>query len=272
MASKLPKNLQIGIGVGIVALISLVILLATKEKPATFRDVIDKKLSEDKSLDAKRKSQLKIQLAVNDFQIQNDGRLPQSLTELIPTYFDTIPVDPDTGKPFEYRVVNGMARVGSDESTTKTANKGSGKKTSQGGIPTDMSEEEATALIASLEESEEQVAYVYDPTGKRDPFAPYNAAPKTIDDENKTELEKISIGQLRLTAILDGFDDPKAMVETSTGKGYTIGKGTKIGTNSGEVIEILSDKVLILETTTDFTGEQKTRTVEMKLPVSSAAK
>ncbi len=264
-SSKLSGNLKIGIGVGIIALIVLVVLYLTKDPPQGIREVIDQQLAAEKTIDSNRKSQLKVQLAVNDFQMKNDGRLPKTLSELVPTYFDTIPVNSNTGKPWEYRVVNGMPRVGTPE-TVVAKNTSTSKQTSVSSSAEEMTQDEEQALIASIEDSEAKAAFVYDPTGKRDPFMPYSAAPEIEDDENKTELEKFAIGQLRLTAILDGFEEPRALVETSTGKGYTIMKGTKIGTNSGEVIEIVGDKVLILETTIDFTGEKKTKTIELQLP------
>ena len=120
------------------------------------------------------------------------------------------------------------------------------------------------ALVASLEKSEEK-PFVYDPSGKRDPFRQFDFAPKTDNSTAKTELEKYSIGQLKVTAILDGFTEPMAMVENEAGRGFRIKKGVKIGTNNGEVIEVQKDRILVLETNVDFTGESKTRTIEMRL-------
>jgi Tfp pilus assembly protein PilP len=56
-------------------------------------------------------------------------------------------------------------------------------------------------------------------------------------------------------------------VESVTGKGFTIRLGTKIGQKNGEVVQILKDKVVIVETETDFTGETKTNTVELLLRI-----
>ncbi|NDC37109.1 MAG: hypothetical protein EBZ48_03545 [Proteobacteria bacterium] len=72
-------------------------------------------------------------------------------------------------------------------------------------------------------------------------------------------------GQLRLTSVLAGFEDPVAVVENSVGRGFTIRKGTKIGKAGGEVIDIQSDKIIILEEVTDFTGKKKTDRIELKL-------
>ena len=86
-----------------------------------------------------------------------------------------------------------------------------------------------------------------------------------MEDEAKTPLERYDLGQLKLTAVLEGFDQPKAIIETSEGKGFTVGVGTKIGRNNGEIAEIQKDRVLILETEVDFTGVKKTKTTELRL-------
>ena len=101
-----------------------------------------------------------------------------------------------------------------------------------------------TSTFASLQEEEEK--FVYDPTGKRDPFRKFNFAPKS-DMKGRTELERYALGQLKVTAILAGFEQPYAMVENSAGRGFKISKGTKIGQNNGEVVEIHQDRVVILE-------------------------
>jgi Tfp pilus assembly protein PilP len=39
----------------------------------------------------------------------------------------------------------------------------------------------------------------------------------------------------------------------------------KIGLNSGDVVDIQTDKIIVIETSFDFTGQKKTRTIELKL-------
>lgn len=130
--------------------------------------------------------------------------------------------------------------------------------------------EEQQALIDSLSDTSPQTTFVYDPSGKRDPFEPFDFAPKG-EDSSKTPLERYAIGQLKLTAVLEGFDQPKAIVENSEGRGFTVSKGTKIGPNNGEIVEIQKDKILILETEIDFTGQKKTKTVELRLRTKDEA-
>jgi type IV pilus assembly protein PilP len=78
-------------------------------------------------------------------------------------------------------------------------------------------------------------------------------------------LERWPVSQLKLTAVLAGIEEPVAIVENPEGKGLRAKKGMKIGINGGEIVEVLPDKVLIIESETDFTGERKTRTFEMRL-------
>jgi type IV pilus assembly protein PilP len=201
-------------------------------------------------LDAQRREQLKVQLAVQLYQSKNRGRPPATLNELVPAYFDTLPLDPETGQPFEYKVAGNRVTIGKEQDHTAAA----------------ASAESATASLISVpEEDPEKARYVYDPTGKRDPFRPFDFSPKKGDEAGKTPLEKYDLGQLKLTAVLGGFDEPIAMVENSAGKGFPVKKGTKIGLNGGEVVEIQPDKVIVVETVTDFTGESKSTTHEIKL-------
>lgn len=249
-------------GIGTITLASLlVLLLLARQEPLSIQEVIDQKLAEQSALSERRKDQLRIQLSINDFMDRQNGRVPQSLTELVPKYFKTIPVDPVTNKPFSYEVSDGRPLVGK-EGDTKNATIVSVHKTD---VVTSLTPDQTDELLQSLEGAATEVAFLYDPSGKRDPFRPFDLSPAQSDDEGKTPLERFSLGQLRLTAVLDGFETPRALVETATGKGFTVEKGTKIGQNNGEIVEILPNKILILEETVDYTGKKHSKTIEMTL-------
>ncbi len=240
----------------IIIQLGYVVLFSTSDA-VTVQQSIDKAIKNVKGVDDRRKSMLKIQLAVADYTSKNSGKAPESLDALRPTYFDSIPVDPMTGKPFNYKVEKNRPYVGFDiagEMGVLVARNNKDREP--------ISDPGDT--IPGLEETE-KVSFVYDPSGKRDPFRPFDLGLKPSDLEGKTPLERYDYGQLKLTAVLAGFDEPQAIVENSSGKGFTVKKGTKIGTAGGVVVEIERDKVLILETSVDFTGEKKTRTVELKL-------
>ena len=256
------------VGGALIAIQAVILFLQSGSEPVTIRQAIESAV-DDQNLPPRRREQVRIQLAVADFMAANQGSPPESLGELVPKYFDTVPIDPDTGDAFIYTVKDGKYYVGmSKEQIQATSSKGKGKgkgKDKQADSDAPLSKDEQQALLASLNEEPEE-EQIYDPTGKRDPFRPFDLTPKSaIDDGTKTPLERYSIGQLRLTAVLDGFEEPKAIIENQAGKGFTAKKGTLIGPNGGEIVEILPGKILILETTVDFTGQKKTNTIEMTL-------
>ena len=235
------------IGSILITLQIVYLFIFSGEEPITERDAINKQI--DALNRPPREKEIKrILAAVHSYRVKN-GKFPGSLTELTPTYFDRIPIDPETNQTFKYWLENNTPYVG-EKVTMASAG---GTKTQQ------------EALIASLTEDTERASFVYDATGKRDPFRPFNLAPKVGEGAGRTPLEKYAIGQLKLTAILGHGDQASAMVEDAQGKGFSVRKGTKIGTNGGEVIEILPDRLLILETTVDFTGQSKTRNIEMRI-------
>ena len=120
------------------------------------------------------------------------------------------------------------------------------------------------------------LAYVYDSKGKKDPFETIFRKRETAEvgkegqDQKKkrvplTPLEKIALSQLRLVAVMLAPSGSKAMVEDASGKGYIITNGTYIGKNSGRVINILLDKVVVEEEVEDVLGKLVVRKTEMKL-------
>ena len=54
-------------------------------------------------------------------------------------------------------------------------------------------------------------------------------------------------------------DQSKAMVEDSKGDGYILSKGTLIGDNYGEVVEIKNNEVLIVEKEVDLSSGEIVR-------------
>jgi hypothetical protein len=128
---------------------------------------------------------------------------------------------------------------------------------------------------------EEKVKYVYNPVGKTDPFISFlsksgsggrggtslsggdtesQAEELIASKEPQTELEKIEIPKLTLTAVVKGKNKVWAMVIGPKGRGYFLEKGTKIGTHSGVVDEIVYDAKK-----TDF-GVEIIRKVVIKIP------
>jgi Tfp pilus assembly protein PilP len=128
--------------------------------------------------------------------------------------------------------------------------------------------------------------YFYSPLGKTDPFAPFIIKGEEggedfgVDDltrkktkrlaamerllqklkEPKTELQRIGLSKLTLTAIIKGKTKTWAMVSDENGRGYRLEKGTYIGKNGGVV-----DKIISEEQNTAF-GRQSVRKITIKEP------
>lgn len=114
---------------------------------------------------------------------------------------------------------------------------------------------------------------IYNPTGKIDPFKPlFQEKPKLARKSQRkkrlpqTPLERIDISQLKLVGIILASSGNRALVEESTGKGYVIKKGTYIGTNSGKVVKINKETVIVEEEIEDVSGKVVVRKKEIKLP------
>ena len=118
---------------------------------------------------------------------------------------------------------------------------------------------------------------IYDPAKRLNPFTPLfkpdqnkTAAPQQNKSKRKkrapqTPLERISLEQLELRAIIRAPSGNRALVEDSSGKGYIIKKGTYIGLNSGIVTQIHSDSVIVEEEVENLMGELVLNNTEIKL-------
>jgi len=114
---------------------------------------------------------------------------------------------------------------------------------------------------------------VYDAKGKIDPFEPLFKEKPVIVKKKKnkkrspqTPLERIDLSQLKLVGIIMASSGNRALVEESSGKGYVIKKGTYIGINSGKVVKIKKEKIVVEEEVEDVFGKTKLHQREIKLP------
>ena len=119
--------------------------------------------------------------------------------------------------------------------------------------------------------------YRYNPEGKPDPFKPFIEIVEEDKKTQKTEkhkggvtlplppLQRFSTEEFRLTGIVLTGTKRFAMVETPEGKRYVLRRNTRIGTNGGRVIKILSDSVVVLEKRKDFEGNINTENIILTL-------
>jgi len=84
----------------------------------------------------------------------------------------------------------------------------------------------------------------------------------------RTELQKLALSQLTLTAIVQAEGMAWAMVRDPKGRGFVVKKGTRIGTNGGVVDRIArkEKKVIVKEPYLENELYIKYKNVEMKLP------
>ena len=113
--------------------------------------------------------------------------------------------------------------------------------------------------------------YYYNPSEKLDPFKPFIDTTKTDQQPEKSapksQLQKISIDELKLVGIAWSGKKRVALVEDSKGKHhhYVLHKGTPVGMNEGRVVKILADQVIIMERIKSPSGKVKTNSVILKL-------
>jgi len=167
---------------------------------------------------------------------------------------------------FILSAVIGLCLVGCDQLPLP----GKGKEQKATPKPPPQAAPQQAASSPSTEPPKEiERDYVYDPTGKRDPFQPFIAAQtpvKPVGEEIPvTPLQKYDLSQLKLVAIIVGTGDGSAMVQDSEGKGYIIKKGVYVGTNYGKVKAVLKDRVIVEERYKDYMGQVKEKEIILRL-------
>jgi type IV pilus assembly protein PilP len=140
----------------------------------------------------------------------------------------------------------------------------------------DVAKEKRVASVSTTTEKIEppKINDFYNPEGKLDPFAPLiREKPLNLEGKHRkavrrkplTPLEKLDLSQLKLVVILRAQSGNRALVEEDSGKGYVIKEGTYIGTHSGKVANILSDRIIVEEEEEDIYGKISVRKREIKL-------
>lgn len=111
--------------------------------------------------------------------------------------------------------------------------------------------------------------FVYSSVGKRDPFRSYLADMDSPEEKTTRPVhatEKYTLDQYRLTGLVTGTSQPKAMVEDPEGLGHTLHVGSRIGKNRGRVTRISASGVLIIEEFINPVGQKVRVPITLKLP------
>lgn len=115
-------------------------------------------------------------------------------------------------------------------------------------------------LPSQLPISEAGIGFGYDPSGRRDPFAPVvQELQPGKADANLPPLQRVTLTELNLIAIVWGAYGYTAMVQTPEGHGYTVRRGTRIGQNNGVVSAITERGIIVQERFTDVYGKKQER-------------
>ena len=133
---------------------------------------------------------------------------------------------------------------------------------------TDISEIETAQALEKFLSSGRADNFEYKRKDRPDPFFPFLTQEimraKQKEREKLTGMQLYEPGQLILVAIVFAKKGAVAMVQDSAGTGYILRKGTKIGAH-GQVINIVTNKVIIKEQREPLTKQKQSRTIEMIL-------
>jgi type IV pilus assembly protein PilP len=100
----------------------------------------------------------------------------------------------------------------------------------------------------------------YDPSGRRDPFAPVlQQVGLGAIDPTLPPLQRVGLTEMNLIAVVWGAYGYTAMVQTPDGNGYTVRRGTRIGPNNGVVSAVTEKGIVVQERFTDVYGSKQER-------------
>lgn len=119
----------------------------------------------------------------------------------------------------------------------------------------------------------ERAPFVYRTGTRRDPFRSYllDAAARSRAEHSQRHMEETetyALGQYRLSGVLTGTSQPKAMVEDPTGRGFVVRIGTRLGKAGGRVARIDSQGIQVIEESLDPTGRRLEVPISMLLPTA----
>ena len=107
--------------------------------------------------------------------------------------------------------------------------------------------------------------YVYESTGKRDPFRSFQFVDEEVPNPGFGPLGDYELAQLAVVAVVWDTGRPRALVTDPGGRSFVVHEGSQIGKNAGRVIHIGDNLVLVKETYVDYEGNQTTKDVEMRI-------
>jgi type IV pilus assembly protein PilP len=125
---------------------------------------------------------------------------------------------------------------------------------------------EAAEQGRSVTEILEDENFHYNSAGRRDPFKSLLALQeKKKDISLLPPIQQLELEQIKVTGIvMDEKEGPRAMIKAPNGRTFIVKKGTIIGKNEGEVIEVSLQGFRVVEKYVDFMGRETLKEVYVK--------
>lgn len=120
--------------------------------------------------------------------------------------------------------------------------------------------------------SEDSENSLYSPVGKRDPFKPPSDKNAGRDPASVRPIERYSIEQLRLVAILKGAGNARAMFVDPNGGSFIVSETDIIGREQAIVSLIKEFTVLLTEETVNYRGDRELYERVVSLPLDDEKK
>lgn len=95
----------------------------------------------------------------------------------------------------------------------------------------------------------------------RDPFKAPNFQ---MEEDHRSSLEKFSVNEFKLIAVMTGPVRMRAMIADPTGKTYTVAQSTPIGLRDGKVVKITTQSVVVREKLVNPLGEAENVDTEIE--------
>jgi len=129
--------------------------------------------------------------------------------------------------------------------------------------PQAAEEQEEKMGIAELLDDE---SFHYSASGRRDPFKYLlTLQEKKKDISLLPPIQQFDLEQIKITGIvLDETEGPRVMIKAPNGRTFIVTKGTIIGKNEGEVIEVSLQGFRVVEKYMDFMGRETMKEVFIK--------
>jgi len=118
------------------------------------------------------------------------------------------------------------------------------------------------ALTTDNQVKKPELAAIYDPGGRRDPFLSFvrkEVRRKTQGFSELPPLQRYDLSELKFVGVIRTKKAVRALLEDGEGKGYSVTPGTRIGRSGGVVSRITDTEILVRE---EFVGYQGQKVVK----------